>query len=121
MKKSRSSKLKGSTSMNTKNRGLIKAGPFFERLLGPMTVGMLIRGYRVSNDMTLQDLAMKLDVTLGFVSNFETGKKRLSLAKTLEIAEQLGEFKEVYAQIWMEEQLRDAGLEFHVTLSKKAG
>lgn len=85
---------------------------FLEKIAGPLTVAMLFRAYRKSNDMTLQDMADLLDVSKGFVSNIEHNRKKLSLEKTLEFAAKMKESKEFYAMVWFEDQARESGLNF---------
>lgn len=99
---------------------MTSAKKFLERIAGPMTVGKLIRAYRTTHDLSLQDLAGKLNVTRGFISNIETGKKAISLEKTLEIAKRLKESTNVYARVWFEMQAREAGLDFKKIITKIA-
>ena len=91
---------------------MTSAKKILEKLVGPPTVGKLIRAYRTLNDISLQELALSLGVTKGYISNVETGKKDISLEKALQICLDLGEVKEVYARVWFEEQARNAGLDF---------
>ncbi len=99
-----------------------EAEKVMRKILGPITVASMFRAYKTSNDMTLEEMAEILGTTKGFISNVLTGKKKLSLKKTLEIAKKLGEFKEVYASVWFEEEAREAGLDFNkVIKSRVAG
>ncbi len=98
----------------------MEAKKFLEKMIGPMTVGKLIRAYRTQNDLSAQELADKLGVTKGFISNVETGKKDISLGKALELAEDLGESKDLYAGVWFESQARSAGLDFKKVIKKLA-
>jgi transcriptional regulator with XRE-family HTH domain len=91
---------------------MTSANKFLNKLIGPPTVGKLIRAYRTLNEISIQELALSLGVTKGYVSNIETGKKEISLDKALNICDALGEVKEVYARVWFEEQARNAGLDF---------
>lgn len=70
---------------------MANAKKFFEQLVGSMSVGKLLRAYRTVHDFTLQELADKLNVTSGFISNIENERKSLSLDKTIEIAKKLKE------------------------------
>ena len=98
----------------------MEAKKFLEKMVGPMTVGKLLRAYRTQNDLSAQELADKLGVTKGFISNVETGKKDISLEKALELAEDLGESKDLYAGVWFESQARSAGLDFKKVIKKLA-
>lgn len=99
---------------------MISAKKFLSTLIGPPTVGKLIRAYRTMNEMTVQELALTLGVTKGYISNIETGKKDISLDKALQICNALGEVPEVYAHVWFEEQARNAGLDFKKIIKKMA-
>jgi transcriptional regulator with XRE-family HTH domain len=96
------------------------AKKFLEKINGPLSIGKLIRAYRTANDISLQELALTLGVTKGYVSNIETGKKEVSLDKALMIGEALGESREIYARVWFEEQARSAGIDFKKVLKKMA-
>jgi transcriptional regulator with XRE-family HTH domain len=96
------------------------ARKFLNTLVGPITVGKLIRAYRTTNEISIQELAVILSVTKGYISNIETGKKEISLDKALHICEALGEVREVYAGVWFEEQARNAGLDFKKVIKKMA-
>jgi transcriptional regulator with XRE-family HTH domain len=96
------------------------ASKFLNKLIGPPSVGKLIRAYRTQNDISIQELALRLGVTKGYISNIETGKKEISLDKALSLCESLGEVKEVYARVWFEEQARNAGLDFKKVVKQVA-
>lgn len=85
----------------------------FEDLVGPMTIGMLLRAHRVINDFTQGQLEKKLKLKKGSLTNIESGKKRLTLKETIRIARKLEEYEDFYAFIWFQEEARSAGLDFH--------
>jgi transcriptional regulator with XRE-family HTH domain len=85
----------------------------FEDLVGPMTIGMLLRAHRVINDFTLAQLERKLKLKKGSLTNIESGKKRLTLKETIRIARKLEEYEDFYAFVWFQEEARSAGLDFH--------
>jgi len=99
---------------------MTSAKKFLGSLIGPPTVGKLIRAYRTINDISVQELAVTLGVTKGYISNIETGKKDISLDKALHICDVLGEVREVYAHVWFEEQARSVGLDFKKVIKKVA-
>ena len=55
-----------------------------------ITVGKLIRYYRLKSRITQEELAFRIDSTAAYISNLETGKKKPSLDKLTQIAEVLG-------------------------------
>lgn len=106
--------------MNIDMEDGIPAVEFMRKTMGHLTVGRLIRAYRTSNDLSQDQLARKLKVTKGFLSNVETGKKKISLNKSLEIARKLKDHEDLYAQIWFEEEAREAELDVEITVRKRA-
>lgn len=93
------------------------AEKLLEELVGPVTVPMLIRVYRTRNELRQDQLAKKLGVTVGFISNVETGKKPISLAKTLEICKKLKQNERYWAAIYFQQEAREAGLKnFKITI-----
>lgn len=85
----------------------------FEKLVGPMTVGMLLKAHRVTHALGPADLERKLKLTPGELSLLESGKKRITLKETIKIAKRLGEYEDFYALVWFQEEARSAGLDFH--------
>jgi len=91
-----------------------------EKKVGPVTVGMLLRAHRTRNDLSQLELAQILNATVGFISNIETGKKHISLEKTLDIAKKIGSSKEFFASIWFQEEARINGLSFEKIIKAKS-
>ena len=54
-----------------------------------ITVGKLIRYYRLKSRITQEELAFRINSTPAYISNLETGKKKPSLDKLMQIAEAL--------------------------------
>ncbi len=97
---------------------MANGGKFLEKLVGPATVGMILRTYRTTHDMKQGDLAKKLKVTVGFISNIETGKKNISLTKLLQICHKLGGNELFWMTVYFEEQARLAGMgKYKITLN----
>ena len=90
-----------------------------DKLLGPPSVGRILKDYRITNDMNQKELAKKLGVTVGFISNVETGKKRLSLSKVLEYCRKLKENEIFWMMIHFKEEGRRAGKDLHFILEEK--
>jgi transcriptional regulator with XRE-family HTH domain len=93
---------------------------FVESFTGPMTVGILFSAHRTGWDMTQKDLAKKLGVTVGFISNIETGKKRLTLETLLSYCRKLDESEKYWSIVYFKEEARRAGLEIsNITFEEK--
>jgi len=52
-------------------------------------IGKMIQNIRKSRNLTQEDLAEKIDSSAGYVSNIETGHKKVGINKLLEIAKAL--------------------------------
>ena len=100
------------------NIQLIMATKKINKDSGPLTVGRLIRTYRFLNSISIKELAIVLDLTKTYISGVETGRKLISLDQALNICKRLKESKDVYAQVWFEEQSRNAGLDFKKLVKK---
>jgi transcriptional regulator with XRE-family HTH domain len=83
----------------------------FEKLVGPLTIGKLLRAYRTANDMTAAELERRLRLTKGSVSLIENGKKKLTLKEMVKLARKLEESEDLYVLAWLKQQARDAGLD----------
>lgn len=90
---------------------------FLEDLYGPVTIGTLLRGYRVRKDLILDDVASILGVSKSYVSDLEHDRKKISLSQAADIAEKLGDSPEVYAVVWIENRLLEAGLRGKIELN----
>lgn len=88
------------------------AKEILEKLIGPLTVGMLIRAYRTREGITQQDLADKLDLKVTYISDIENDRRIPSMAKVKEMAEKLGELVAQYIRVWTEQTYRESGLSF---------
>ena len=53
-------------------------------------IGKRIRRFRLSKNITQEELAFQIDTSAAYISNIERGKKKVSLQKLCEIAEILG-------------------------------
>ncbi len=89
---------------------------FMEELNSPFHVGKLLRAHRTGWDMSQKDLAKKLGVTVGFISNIETGKKGISLDKLLEFCRKLNENEKFWMVMYFKEEARKAGKEITIKL-----
>ncbi len=97
------------------SEGSMKSKPspkIVEQLIGPVTVGTLIKSYRRNNEITLDELARKLKITKPQLQKIESGKLRLPLKQVLLITKKLDEPPHVYAKVWCEDEVRAVGLNF---------
>lgn len=83
-----------------------------EKLIGPLTVGSLLKGYRMTHELTLDQMCKKLKLTKPLLQRIEAGKHHLTLKEVVAFTKKLDEPKYVYARVWCEEQARLVGLDF---------
>jgi len=58
--------------------------------LNYLIIGKRIRRFRMSRNITQEELAFQIDTSAAYISNIERGKKKASLQKLCEISEILG-------------------------------
>lgn len=85
---------------------------FLDKLVGPTTIGMLIRAFRTLHDLTQDELARKLAMKKSYISDLENDRKPLSLKQIIKIAKALHEPVNLYIRIWTEQNYREAGIKF---------
>ena len=90
---------------------------YMEKLVGPTTVGLLLRAYRTRHDVTQAQVAKLLKASKSYVSDLENDRKPLSVMQAKHIAEMLGESTELYVQVRIEQDLREAGMDKILALS----
>lgn len=105
------------STTTAKGAAMKDALKLMEELVGPVTVGMLLRAHRTGHDLDLKAMATKLGVTLSYISNVETGKKSISLGKTLEICKKLKENERLWMTVFFEEAARKEGKNIKVSIS----
>lgn len=91
---------------------MARAKNFLTKEVGPLSVGMMIRVHRNQLELSQTELANILGVTVGFISNVENGRKKLSLEKTLEFAKKIKANHKHFALVWFEDESRANGLCF---------
>lgn len=92
----------------------------FEKLVGPLTVGKLLKAYRVIHSLSVHELERKLRFPKGTLTHVENGRKKLSLKETVSLAKKLEEYEDFYALVWMKEEARAAGLDLDAFLRSPA-
>lgn len=80
-----------------------------EGIVGPLTIGSLVRAYRVRNDLTQDEVAAKLKVKKNYVSDIENNRKPMTLRRAIAIADALGESKQRFMEVYIECEIREAG------------
>ena len=83
-----------------------------EKLIGPVTIGHLLKTYRRNNELGLDELAKKLRISKTDLQKIESGKLHPPLKEVISFTKKLDEPPNIYAKVWCEEEVRRAGLNF---------
>jgi transcriptional regulator with XRE-family HTH domain len=102
--------------MTTKNNDLIDARVLMEKMLGPFSFAIFMRGTRVNRDMTQKQFAKKLGMSPGTVCDIEKGRQLVSPALAKKIAKKLGMPEKLAVQACLQDQLRKAKINYTVEL-----
>ncbi len=83
----------------------------FEKMIGPLTVGKLLKAYRTANALTTAEVEQRLSLSKGTILKLESGKIKLSLKETVKMARKLEEADDLYALAWLKAEALDAGVD----------
>lgn len=89
-----------------------KSKKIVEKIIGPVTVGTLIKSFRRNNELSLDELSKKLKIPKTDLQKIESGKIRIPLKQVIQITKKLDEPPNIYAKVWCEDEVRAAGLDF---------
>ena len=103
--------------MTTKSsRRGVDAGSYLEKLLGPLTLGKVVRATREGDGLSQQDFANRLGLSKSHLCDIEKGRKVVSPERAAHIARILGYSVQQYVQLALQDQLRRCKLGFEVQL-----
>lgn len=83
----------------------------FEKLSGPISVGTLLRAYRLAHSLSAAALEKKIKMSKSSISSIESGKKTLTLQETVLLAQKIGEPVDYYIEIWLAQEARAQGVD----------
>lgn len=75
-------------------------------------MGSLFRGFRLTHELTLDELSHKLKITKADLQKIESGSRQLTLKELVSLTKKIDEPSHLYARVWCEEQARKVGLDF---------
>ncbi len=94
---------------------------FLENIIGgPLTFGGLMLSIREGEEWTMAEMAEKLGVSRGFISNIEKGKavRPEAAAKYARI---LGYGEQQFVRLALQDHIRRSGLDYEVRLERTSG
>ena len=90
---------------------------FLEKLTGgPLTMAKLINAIRHGEEMSQVEFAKKLGISRSNLCDIEKGRRFISSELAEKFAERLGESKEQFIRIALQDQLNRAGLKYLVNI-----
>jgi plasmid maintenance system antidote protein VapI len=92
------------------------AKKYLEKIVGPVTFGMLLRSYMEREEINQVELAEIMGVTRGYISNIVNERKKVSIDKAFEISIALGESQKIYIETAINDSLRESGINCNVEL-----
>lgn len=91
-----------------------------EKKYGPMTVALFLRSFREADEISQSDYAKKLRISRANLCDIEKGRKLISPERAAKLAKILGVPEEVLIQLAIQDELREAKLNYQVEI-KRAG
>lgn len=90
---------------------------FLEKLTGgPLTMSKLLNAIRQGEEMSQVEFAKKLGISRSNLCDIERGRRFISSELAEKFAERLGESKEQFIRIALQDQLNRAGLKYFVNI-----
>ncbi|QDK37963.1 helix-turn-helix domain-containing protein [Bdellovibrio sp. NC01] len=83
---------------------------------GPLTFGSLLNSIRLSDEMTQEQMAKKLGVTKGHLSQIENGRKFVSPDRAQTFAKKLGYSEVMFIKLSLQDQLTRVKLPYKVEI-----
>lgn len=101
--------------MNTKPK--TAAVKYLEKISGgPLTLGRVLRSYRLAEDLTQNDVAKKLGISKAHLSQIEKGHKFVSPERAYNFGKKLGHLPELFVQLSLQDQITKAKLPYKVNI-----
>lgn len=99
----------------SKNKKLDKI--LFSVLKEKVSLAMALRAYRTREDLTQEELALKLGVSKQYVSDIENKRRFVSVEKAYEYAVTLGESKKYFVMLALQDMVDQCGLNYKVSVA----
>lgn len=84
---------------------------------GPLTFGKLIEAYRLSEECSQKEFAKLLGISQASLCDLEKGRRIPSPGRASKIAKKLNEPEKYWIELALQDQLREAGLNFKVSVA----
>lgn len=90
---------------------------YFDRTLGPLTLGRFVRAIRIGEEETLEVFAKRLGVSKAHLSDVEHDRRAVSAERAAAWARTLGYHEGQFVQLALQAELDAAGIKLKVDVS----
>lgn len=98
-------------------KGGVAATAFLEQLVGPLTLGTMLRSIRLGEEVSLAAFAKQLEISRTNLSDIELGRRGVSVERAAAWARTLGYHEGQFVQLALQAQLDEAGIKLKVDVS----
>jgi transcriptional regulator with XRE-family HTH domain len=105
--------------MTTRPRKISKDGDqrFLEKLIGgPLSLGGALSAIRETEEQSLASFAERLGISRSHLSDIEHGRRAVSPERAARFAAALGHSQAQFVRLALQDQVRNAGLNFRVDI-----
>ena len=88
-----------------------------EKQHGPITFGRLLESHRKCEELTQEELGKMIGISRANICDLEKGRVIPSVKRAADIAEALGLVKSVWIEYALQDQLRQHGFNFKVSIA----
>lgn len=83
---------------------------------GPLTFGRMIESIRKADEISQVELAKKMQISKAHLCDIEKGRRAVTLSRAIQFAKILGYSPTQFAALALEDQAREVGLKFKITV-----
>lgn len=98
----------------------IDAKKWFEKEVGPLTLGKLLWAIRKSDELSQEAFAKTLKISKSHLCDIEKGRKFLSLERAQAFAKRLGYPPKQFVRLAIQDWIASSGLKYRVILEAAA-
>ena len=101
----------------TRKKRTLGAAAQLDKLLGPLTLGKVLRSTREGDGQTLGEFARRLGISKSHLSDIELGRKAVSAARAAGFTRRLGYLEAQYVALALQDELTRGGLRHKVAVT----
>ena len=94
----------------------MKASQYLEEEFGPLYFSDLLKAHRLGEEMTQEELSVKLKISKQKVCDYEKGRRLPSMETVVKWAKKLNEPHEIWVKAYLQQQVDAANLKLKVDI-----